>query len=88
MASTPETTTPLGYYVTGADGKQVRVHRTWSDEQVTDMLKRALAIVLECDPPDDLRLATFGAAVNLTGQFIEPAAKVQVPQLVPDLRRN
>ena len=88
MDKLPETREPVHYYVTGQDGKQVRVHRTWSDEQVTDMLKRALAIVLACDPPDDLRLATFGAAVNLTGQMVVPQSPITVPTLVPNPNSN
>lgn len=51
------------------DGSEVTMIRTWSDSQIVRMLKGALDVVEELEPPDDLRALVFQSALTLTGQM-------------------
>ncbi len=51
------------------DGGEATMVRTWSDSQIVRMLKGALDVVEELEPPDDLRVLVFQSALNLTGQM-------------------
>jgi hypothetical protein len=62
---------------------QVKLARTWQEDEVTKDLKTSLRVVEVLDPPDDLRLAVFNIAVQLVTQRIQ----VQADQrgLVPNM---
>lgn len=88
MESVPESRDPLHYYIPTPDGKRAKVVRTFSDEQISDFLQRALAIVAQVAPPDDLRAATFQSALTMVGQLTAPQSPIAVPKLVPPTNSN
>lgn len=69
MAHTPETTGPRSYYVPAPDGRTLQLVCTWTDQQAAEIIGRAISIVEQLDPPDDLRDRTFATALNLCGQM-------------------
>ena len=69
MPQTPETHEPTTYRIPTPDGGIAKLQRTWTDTQIVFMLRGALTIVSELDPPGDLRGAVFASALNLTGQM-------------------
>lgn len=78
---TPETHEPQTYRIPAPDGTEVALVRTWTDFQIARMLRGALDIVDELDPPDDLRLSVFASAVNLTGQMTPRESKVKLANM-------
>ncbi len=79
----PETHEPERYIVTAPDGTTVTFFRNLSDEQITRMLRTALQIVDELDPPEDLRLTVFVSAFNLSQQMAPRESKVTVAPALP-----
>lgn len=63
-----------GLYRRG-DGQTFRCD--WTNEQVTEILGSALAVVESLQPPEDLRGATFQAALNMAGQM-QPVSGIQI----------
>lgn len=77
----PETVGPISYRVPKPGGGTVKMVRTWTQRQATKIIADALAIVEELDPPDDLRQAVFGVALNLGGQMAPEDSGVTIPKL-------
>ncbi len=88
MTHVPETHEPERYFVTAPDGTRVTLYRTWTDEQITRMLRGALAIVDELDPPDDLRLLILTSAINLSGQMATRESKLTIAKPMSALDNN
>lgn len=40
----------------------------WNEQQALEVLQRALAVLADLEPPDDLRVAAFTKAADLLGQ--------------------
>ena len=64
-----ETHEPESYRLPTPDGGSAKIVRTWSHTQIVRILKAAVAVIEEVDPPEDLRAAVFASALQLTGQM-------------------
>ena len=65
----PETHEPISYRIPQPDGRTAKLVRTWTNNQITEILQGALMIVDALAPPDDLRQAVFASALNMGGQM-------------------
>ena len=65
----PETHEPETFRIPTPDGGTAKLQRTWTNTQIVRMLRGAIEIVDEIEPPEDLRDAVFASALNLTGQM-------------------
>lgn len=81
MSHVPETHEPKSYRIPTPDGKSAKIQRTFTNAQIVNILRDALDILEELDPPEDMRAATFQSALNMTGQMthIQSALTIAPP---------
>lgn len=48
----------------------IRLEKPWTRDEITNELREAIDIVLDLDPPEDLRAQVFNVAVQLTTQRV------------------
>ncbi len=69
---------------------QPKLVPTFTDAQAADLFRRAIAITLELDPPEDLRLPTFNGVASMLAQFHQahPAGIAPAPAGLLDKLRG